>query len=278
MADRRLVEYFRLHRGNYPLEALKKKVLSEGYTKQDVQEALEHLDNLSKENVPTMKATIKKINAENLGDPNEIGKKPVSVNSLWMKLGGFAGILTLLFIILSSFFIDLSGISNFLPIVLVLAGGVCMLFFYFGFVTLGKKYNQKLLGVISWIFIVFTLLFIFGEISLIAAPNLINKFINLIPTTVNFADLGSVMGLLFQTLIIFTISFLVLVLIFMILTILLGVGLLKLSEHVKFAKLTGILLIIGASTLVIGIGLLILPIAYIFEIVLLLSASKKQLF
>jgi len=63
MADRRIVEYFRLHRGNYNLADLKKKVLSEGYTQQEITDALTQLDQQSSGSPPTVNATINKLDA-----------------------------------------------------------------------------------------------------------------------------------------------------------------------------------------------------------------------
>jgi hypothetical protein len=73
MVDRKIVEYFRLHRGNYKIGDLKKKVLSEGYTQKDVDDAIAQLDRQSKGSVPTVKATVNKINTMNFTVPNNGG-------------------------------------------------------------------------------------------------------------------------------------------------------------------------------------------------------------
>jgi hypothetical protein len=274
MVDERIVEYFKLHKSNYPLEDLKKKVLTAGYSQEDIQEALTKLHYESSRSAPTIQTKIKTIDEENVEDSNGIKKHdPANDKSLWLTTAGIAGILAFVFLIVSGFFADQEKINSF-QLLFILLGFFSMTFFYYGFVVLGKRHEQKLLRVISWIFIIFAALIIIFQAVLIIIPSIINNIIKQIPPTVNYADMSSAIGVFFGVLIIPTIIFFVLLIVFIALNILFGTGLLKLKDKVKLSKLTGILIIIGSSTLIIGIGILILPVAYIFELILLFKASK----
>ena len=66
MVDQRVLEYLRMNRGNYPLDALKKKILASGYSQADIDHALIQLNKQSKGNVPGVASTINKINKTNL--------------------------------------------------------------------------------------------------------------------------------------------------------------------------------------------------------------------
>jgi|TARA_B100002003_G_scaffold243433_1_gene267862 hypothetical protein len=88
MVDRKIVEYFRLHRGNYKIGDLKKKVLSEGYTQKDVDDAIAQLDRQSGGSVPTVKATVNKINTMNFTVPNSGGNVVSNNNDNNLNNGG----------------------------------------------------------------------------------------------------------------------------------------------------------------------------------------------
>ena len=62
-----------MNRGNYPLEGLKKKILASGHTQKDIDEALVQLNLESKKSVPTVSATINKINKTNLVETKPVG-------------------------------------------------------------------------------------------------------------------------------------------------------------------------------------------------------------
>ena len=75
MVDKRILEYFRMHKGNYRLSDLKNKVLQAGYTKEDIDAALAQLDKESRGNPPTVNATINKINKMNFDQSNTLPAK-----------------------------------------------------------------------------------------------------------------------------------------------------------------------------------------------------------
>ena len=61
-----------------------------------------------------------------------------------------------------------------------------------------------------------------------------------------------------------------------ILSILFGIGLIQIRKKVKYAKVAGILELVGGATLILlGLGLLPMFVAYIFELIILYSESKK---
>jgi uncharacterized membrane protein len=62
----------------------------------------------------------------------------------------------------------------------------------------------------------------------------------------------------------------------LVISILFGIALIKLRKDVKYAKVTGILEIVGACTSIIIIGIPVLIVAFVFEIVIMLNESKKQ--
>lgn len=74
MVNKIVLEYLRVNRGNYNLGALKKKILSSGHTQKDIDDALVQLDLDSKKNVPSVSATINKINKTNI-----VEEKPVAI-------------------------------------------------------------------------------------------------------------------------------------------------------------------------------------------------------
>ncbi len=74
MVNKVVLEYLRLHRGNFKIGDLKKKVLASGYSQKDIDEAVAVLNKEGVKKVPEVGATIDKINKTNI-DVNE--HKPV---------------------------------------------------------------------------------------------------------------------------------------------------------------------------------------------------------
>ena len=97
MVNKVVLEYLRMHRGNYKIDDLKKKVLASGYTRQDVDGAMVQLNKESSGAVPSVGATINKINKTNV-DMNvnkpvapvqpvvsNVAQKPKKKKSGWLK-------------------------------------------------------------------------------------------------------------------------------------------------------------------------------------------------
>jgi len=66
MVNKIVLEYLRVNRGNYNLVDLKKKILASGHSQKDINDALIQLDAQSGGNVPSVNATINKINKTNI--------------------------------------------------------------------------------------------------------------------------------------------------------------------------------------------------------------------
>jgi len=80
MVNQIVLEYLRVNRGNYKIERLKQKVLSAGYSQQDIIDALAYLEKETKgDNPPSVSATINKINKTNLVETKPVAKPVVQV-------------------------------------------------------------------------------------------------------------------------------------------------------------------------------------------------------
>ena len=66
MVNKVVLEYLRMHKGNYKIEDLKKKVIASGYSQKDVDEAMVQLNKETAGAVPSVPATINKINKTNI--------------------------------------------------------------------------------------------------------------------------------------------------------------------------------------------------------------------
>ena len=66
MVNNVVLEYLRVNRGNYKISELRTKIISSGYPKQDVDDALAELNKQSGGKTPEVHHTIKQINDTNL--------------------------------------------------------------------------------------------------------------------------------------------------------------------------------------------------------------------
>lgn len=93
MVNKIVLEYFRMNKGNYKIEDLKKKVFSAGYSQQDITDALNYLARETQGAVPSVSKTINQINKTNLPLEHTPGKQMVgqkpkkSKKWLWISLG-----------------------------------------------------------------------------------------------------------------------------------------------------------------------------------------------
>jgi hypothetical protein len=62
-----------------------------------------------------------------------------------------------------------------------------------------------------------------------------------------------------------------------VLFILFGVGLIKIGKNVEYAKIAGILAIVGICTMIIFVGIFIWLIAYVYMLIILFKESKKKI-
>ena len=84
MVNQTVLEYFRVNKGHYKLEDLKKKILSSGYSQKDIDDALMQLEKETKgNNPPSVSSTINKLNKTNI-----VETKPVAKPAVQNKIDG----------------------------------------------------------------------------------------------------------------------------------------------------------------------------------------------
>jgi len=193
-----------------------------------------------------------------------------------LKIAAWSGIL----LVIVSFVVGIisAALTKFplaqtiISIIWGLIGGVLTILFLNGFLVLGKKYKNSLLKVTSWIGIIMAVLFILvglagNIVSLSNGSYIQNNSKWPFGEGNDDALIGLVLSLI-GVWIMFS-------LIFGAITILWGIGLMRLEKKVEHARVTGILNIIAGATYIILVGYIIGMVALVFEMVLMFKASKK---
>jgi hypothetical protein len=271
MVNQTVLDYIKKYSKEYKLEDIKDKIISSGYTEADFDESVKILG-LKPTPKTTPTATIKTIIPPKI-KPQEKLKKTSSFN--FLKVAGIAGIFAIVLFFITSMLTILQfplGITNIIGSI----GGLANLLFLVGFVVLGKKYKKNLIRVLSIIIIVLEAIillffFIYSNFpGIIPFTSQINSFIETVSSQVT--DFNTLLSFFTSNLMLFAIILGGVLLITILLGILFGVGLLKLKADVKYARLAGILTILGFCTFILGIGIVFLAVAFIFEIVILLKS------
>jgi hypothetical protein len=79
MVEQKVLEYFRVNKGHYRMEDLKKKILGAGYSQKDINDALIQLGEETKGvNPPSVAKTVKQINKTNIQEA-PVAQKSVAV-------------------------------------------------------------------------------------------------------------------------------------------------------------------------------------------------------
>ena len=203
----------------------------------------------------------------------------------WIRFGAWAGVVSLIVILISIFLPTISLLS-------VIAGG----FVFFAFVKLGTKTEKgnflKVMGYVGLFFVLLTfcisLVFSFGGINFINAIGG-EDFINFVQESQTNPQLAEQLNdpnffqnnpetaeRLVKSFVKILIFLFILVAVYVIFSILLGVAQLKISKKIRYAKVTGILNIVGGATTIILIGVPVLIVARVFEIMMLFEASKVK--
>jgi len=159
----------------------------------------------------------------------------------------------------------------FLSVLCILISFVLLLLIFYGFILLGKKFNNNLLSRVSvlgiFIFTIYTIYILFGGL-LLNVP--------VLPTADNYESWSQDQINGPQQLGTFIlIGYIVMSIVLGVVWILFGISLLRLRKKIKYAKSAGILNIITGATLFIFIGYLIAIPALIMEIMLLFEASRR---
>jgi hypothetical protein len=224
-------------------------------------------------------------------------KKPLKT-AAWAGIIAFIAIIVFSIIsqVLYSYGLEKSPIIAIISIAYSLVLWVCVILFSYGFIVLGRKYNGRLLVVMSWITIVIAITFIIISIigtafafvaDVSAAENpiklgeenseyLIPPMEGQNPMDPGLQEFYDEYGISPQLLLIFIIlGWIFFSVIVGAYSILIGIGLLKLKDKVEFARPAGILNIISGATFIILVGWFVGIAAIIIEIILLFKASKK---
>ena len=134
-----------------------------------------------------------------------------------------------------------------------------------GFIRLGHIFNNKLLVIITYIGIIFAIIYalylIFGSfiVNIPDIPEPSPPFQNIYDEFLNFQF----------------ISYIIYAIVIGIQSIFFGIALIKLHDKVRYSKVAGILNIIGGATMLIEIGNFVMIAAMILEIILLFESSSK---
>ncbi|MDP2926256.1 MAG: hypothetical protein Q8N99_07805 [Nanoarchaeota archaeon] len=156
-----------------------------------------------------------------------------------------------------------------------------IIFFYYGFACLGKRFNSRLLKIMSWIMIILGFLLLFYSVYSqtlsivrpVSAQDNIGDIIKNYDSEINLNNYPDAQKQAMEKLALT--AWLIISIGFGIITILFGIGILNLGNKIRLSKVAGILNIIAGSTYLIYIGFFIKFIAMIFEISLLFLASKR---
>lgn len=159
--------------------------------------------------------------------------------------------------------INYSNLTTISLNLILLISSIGILFYYLAFLKLGKKHNNKLLTIISKIFVIF------------AYINLFLTFLSMVLSFIGLAKAQETTPTIDPYLII---SILVILIIFVIilsaLTILFGIGIKRLKD-VKYSRITGLLYIISGATMIILIGFILLWVSNFYAVALLFNEAKK---
>jgi hypothetical protein len=223
-------------------------------------------------------------------------KKIKFKNYNWFAIAFWSGIILVLFYFFSSIFTQLLY-SNTLflstwNILSIIISNALMIIFSYGFYVLGNKYNKAFLKIVSLLIIVFII------ISILVSMFFVSPIIS--DLTVRFTEKATNFGLTentsssevnafwdsistdpsFMSPFFVIIGFLLVgFLFFCILSILFGASLISLNDKVRYAKLTGVLEIVGGASCLTILGALIgvplMIVAFVFELIILFNESKK---
>ncbi len=259
MADKIVLNYLEKYYGKYNFEDLKNKIISAGYSVEDIGQAINELgmDERQEGNIEAEPLKLK--------------------SSRWFKAGAISGVLFLfLFFLNIILFFTFSSIRE-IPIIVFILQGICLILFFYGFVCLGKKYNEGLLNVVGWMLIIVGAMGVIFQLLILFFPNLIGEMVfgalfeSFMPGS--SGDISSIIA----SLGILIIILFVLALFYFVMFILLGVGLIKLKKESGLAKITGILMIVGTGGLLLfGVGILVLLVAFVFAVILFFKQAKNS--
>jgi len=253
MVDSNVLNYISRYYKFYPLTELKRKILSQGYSEEDFNGSIELLG---------------------------IKNSPIQESSKykWMKTAGIIGIIFLLLSLILVIWLYFSFPTEFTTRLVaqtmltstsdqinsvyyvlsaILIGVILLIFFFYGFVVMGRKTGTKTLKICSWINITVMVLISFTLVGFViynyintpaTNPDISNYLSNLPPPIVEPINNGFFESS--QMILIFLVA----TLLFMIFS---SVSLILIGQKVKFIKIAGILKIVYTLMVVGGLGFFI---------------------
>jgi hypothetical protein len=284
MVNKIILDYLQKYSKNYPLNALKQKIISSGYSTQEVEEASSYLS--SNQNLTSQAPLPTNILTSFQNNPQFQTKKSGKIK--WMKIAGIIGlvlffisIISIIFSLIqflpqnplitltnaSSIYTSTSSTTYVIAIAVLVLSSIATIIFLYGFVKMGKYTGSKLLRFSAFAFLVIvillTLLIIaagvlgaFQPVSAASGSGIAGEAIGSFQTTDLQGNTGTI-NLTTAPMIIFLLIFLFII----VNMILFFIGMIKAGRQVKFAKIVGILGLIWMGLMIILIiaALLIIP-------------------
>jgi hypothetical protein len=261
------------------MKEIREKILSRGYSKDDVDAAVRALDK-EKPVFPKKGASSSKKKSSSAKRGRRTGfREPVSRREgafRWMRLAGIIGlvffVIILLDFVLGFFDVNLfpSGTELWIKylnfaISLVVATAFC--FYYFGFIKLGKFAESRLLRISSIVFMVFSVIFLLlfilsSVLSLFELPSTADPI-----GLEGSQDVSNIWGYVFLGLFIISVVF----------RYLFVVGLMKIRKKVKFSLVAGIIGMIGVIMVTLLIGFFVYLRLYPMKTIMFLFSIGPQL-
>ena len=205
-----------------------------------------------------------------------------------LKFSAYSGVLFIatffIFAIINQI-LTVSGLESLLVISSVIFAFFIVFFslsFLYGFILIGKRFDNKLLIILTYFMIIawilYLILALFGnslfDFSILTNDPVFQDYISstAIDKQLTFEDLSPQA----QEFIINFAKIVIVIAIFCsIYLVLFGISLLKLKDKVRYSKSAGILNIIAGITFIIIVGIFIKAIAFILEIIMFFEASRK---
>jgi len=214
-------------------------------------------------------------------------KKQIEIKKT-LKFSAYSGVLFIaiffIFAIINQI-ITVSGLENLLVMSSVIFAFLMAFFslsFIYGFVILGKRFDNKLLVILAYVMIILWILYLilalFGnslfDFTKITNDPVFQDYISssAIDKQLAFEDLSPAAQ---EFIINFAKIVIVIAILCSVYLVLFGLSLLRLKDKVKYSKVSGILNIIAGITLIIIVGIFVKMIAFILEIMMFFEASKK---
>ena len=237
MPSKEVLDYLRKYKGKYKLEKLKKKLISSGYSREEVEEASTQLREK---------------------DPNSKGIKKMKGKGI--KIGAIVGFIFLFFslvgIILNLLKFNFSslGITGFIgSLIMTILLVPCFFIYIYGFIKMGKALESKMLRfssigllvttILAFILIIALALIVFFSLQSLGLPMSGNQVEGL---NTNSLFLAGGAG------IIFGIGFLFLGFVDMVLIYIFYAGLILVRKRVRFAGIAGWLGVILVTLLIVS--------------------------